>query len=286
MPRKKMTDEQKAKRDLKKQAEHQRHLLERGMEDIKRYDIPKPAYTHEIGDRADYGAWTWTGILDKYDDGMYYKCFSVSVNHNTNKGKQVKYQIHYLPWYDLGFHRSKEEQEGIERLEEDQDVHFNYQQRDLISLVNMMLKDYGIDLEPEYQRGNVWSKQQKYDLIDSVFRNIDIGKFAVIKRPWGKNPNVPATPKLYEMLDGKQRLTALFEYYMGRFKYRGLYFYELCHRDKGHFKHYSVSYAESAPLTKEQKYRYFLKLNTTGTPVDINHIKKVRELWLKEQIKK
>lgn len=282
-----MTDEQKAKRDLKKQVEHQRHLMDRGLEDIRRYNIPKnPPYTHEIGDRVDFGAWTWTGILDKYDDGIYYKCFSISVHHNTNRGKQVKYQIHYLPWYDTGIHRSLEEQESIERLEEDQDVHFNYQQRDLISLINMMLRDYGIDLEPEYQRGNVWSKKQKYDLIDSVFRNVDIGKFAVIKRPWGDNPNVPATPKLYEMLDGKQRLTALFEYYTGRFKYRGLHYYELCHRDKGHFKHYSVSYAESAPLTKEQKYRYFLKLNTTGTPVDINHIKKVRELWLKEQVKK
>jgi len=280
-----MTDDQKAKRDLKKEVNNLKHSMERDLHDLlERYHIPKPAYTHEIGDRVVYGAWSWTGILGKYDDGLYYKCFSVSVNHNTNRGKVVKYQIHYLPWYDTGIYR--EDDESIERLEEDQDVRFNYQQRDLISLINMMLREYGIDLEPEYQRGNVWSKQQKYDLIDSIFKNIDIGKFAVIKRPWGKNPNVPATPKLYEMLDGKQRLTALFEYYTGRFKYRGKYFYELCHKDKGHFKHYSVSYAESSPLTKEQKYRYFLKLNTTGIPVDINHIKKVRELWLKEQVKK
>lgn len=285
MPRKKLTEEQKAKRDLKKKVKNLKHHIERDMFEIKRLVIPEPAYTFKVGDRIVYGNWIWTGILEKYDNGKYYKCFSVTVNHNTNRGKVVSYKIHVVAWYEMGFYKTEEEIKSIKRFEENQDVRFNYQQRDLISLLNMMVREYGIDLEPEYQRGNVWSNLQKYNLIDSVFRNIDIGKFAVIKRPWGSNPNIPDTPKLYEMLDGKQRLTALFEYYTGRFMYKGTYYYELHPRDQSHFKHYTISYAESSPLTKEQKYRYFLKLNTTGTPVDKNHLKKVKELWLKEQMK-
>jgi hypothetical protein len=38
-------------------------------------------------------------------------------------------------------------------------------------------------------------------------------------------------------------------------------------------------------LTQEQKYRYFLKLNTTGMPVDKKHIKKVKKMWLEELLK-
>ena len=181
-----------------------------------------------------------------------------------------------MPWYDLGFIKDKLHNE---RFEEDEDIFFSYQQRDAISLINKMFDEHGIDLDPDYQRGNVWSDIQKENLIDSIFKNIDIGKFTVIKRPWGSNPNKPQTQVLYEMLDGKQRLTALWEFYCGRFKYKGKYFYELHWRDQNHFEHYRISYAECEPLTKEQKLRYFLKLNTTGTPISNKHINRVRELW-------
>ena len=32
-------------------------------------------------------------------------------------------------------------------------------------------------------------------------------------------------------------------------------------------------------MTDEQKYRYFLKLNVSGTPMSEEHIEKVRKLW-------
>jgi hypothetical protein len=84
------------------------------------------------------------------------------------------------------------------------------------------------------------------------------------------------------MLDGKQRLTAVIEYYTGQFAYKGKYYDDLHPRDKHHFKYYSVSEAETAPLTKKQKYRYFLKLNTTGTPVDPAHMAHVAKLLEEE----
>jgi hypothetical protein len=283
MPRRKMTEEEKAERDRKKQVKHLKHLIERDLYDLRtRWNLPEPAYQHEVGDRIKYGNWQWTGILEKLDDGKIYKCFSISWKTNTNHFKPFhEMKIHYLAWYDAGFYKSNEEISAMERLEEEEDIRISYQQRDLISLLHYMDNEYGIDLEPEYQRGNVWKHRQKVALIDSIFKNIDIGKFTIIRRPWGKNPNKPITPKLYEMLDGKQRLTALHEYRMGRFKWKGKYFHELHPQDMNHFQYYNISYAETNEnLTKEQKYRYFLKLNTGGTPVDEKHLDKVRKMWL------
>ena len=278
-----MTEEDKKKRDYKKVVDSYKQTIDQSLDECQRTDIPEPAYIHKVGDVVRYGAWNWTGILESFEGGKYFKCFSVTVNHNTNRGSVQSWKIHYLPWYEAGF---RPEDLHDERFEEDEDVRFSYQQRDMISLLQMMFKDYGIDLEPEYQRGNVWNDQQKYNLIDSIFKNVDIGKFTIIRRPWGPDGNKPLTPKLYEMLDGKQRLTAVYEYYIGRFMYKGKYFYELHGRDQNHFKHFTINWAETEPLTKEQKYRYFLKLNTTGTPVDENHINKVRELWVLEKQKK
>ena len=68
-------------------------------------------------------------------------------------------------------------------------------------------------------RGNVWDIEDKVKLIDSIFNNIDVGKFAFIKVPYKDN-----SPS-YECLDGKQRVTALIEFYEGRFEYKGLKYY-------------------------------------------------------------
>jgi hypothetical protein len=284
MARHKMTSTEKF---LKKQIDnrkHTAHLLEMSYNEVLEKDIPEPAYIFEVGDRIVYGAWDYTEILDVFQNGKFYKCYSCTVSRNTNKGDVWNEKVHYLPWFEAGVYRTSDEVATIDRLEEDRDIFFNYMQRDMMSLLSMMSNKHGIDLDPEYQRGNVWSLEQKVNLVDSIFKNVDIGKFAIIKRPWGDNPNKPLTPKLYEMLDGKQRLTAIWEYYCGRFKYKGKYFYELHPRDQSHFKHYTISYAETKPLTKEQTYRYFLKLNTTGTPVDPEHIAKVRKMWLDSKL--
>ena len=266
------------------------NYIEGSLSEVKDRDIPTPTRFYSVGDRVKYGNWDWSAILAVYDGGNYYKMITITRKTNRNVPDASELKIHYMVWHDFVSYQSNAEIEQLERLEEDEDIRFQYSQRDLSSLMNMYFGKYGIDLEPEYQRGNVWTAKQKVDLIDSIFNNVDIGKFAVIKRPWGPDGNKPLTPKLYEMLDGKQRLTAVIEYYTGLFSYKGKYYDDLHPRDKHHFKYYSVSEAETDPLTKRQKYRYFLKLNTTGTPVDPAHMAKVAKLlerenaWLDEQL--
>lgn len=248
----------------------------------ERKNTPEPSIIYNIGERVRYGMWDWTCILQSYKGSKYYKVFSVNRGTNRNIPDSTYGKIHYISWYDLTPYR--EDWSDVETLTQDDDIHFTFQQRDVNAILSNYFNEYGIDLEPEYQRGNVWTLEQKQSLIESIFHNVDIGKIAIIKRPWGSNPNTPLTPKLYEMLDGKQRLTALVEFFTGQFSFKGKYYNDLHPADKHHFKYYSISYAETEPLTKKQKYRYFLKLNTTGTPVDPAHMEKVLNM-LNEEIK-
>lgn len=279
MSRRKLTDEEKNERAFNKEVNALKRNMELRLGDKKSLRIPEPPHIHSIGDRVVYGAWDWTGILDVIDGGKIYKCFSVTHHTGRNVPDKSIYKIHYVAWYEVLLYQT----ELPEILKENEDIDFNYQQREMSSLIHRMFDKYGIDLNPDYQRGNVWTSDQKVELIDSIFKNIDIGKFTVIKRPWGPNPNEPTTQLLYEMLDGKQRLTAIYEFFIGKFQYKGKYYFELHPRDRNHFRHYRISYVESSPLTNEQKYRYFLKLNTTGTPVDKEHLDRVKQLWLNEQ---
>lgn len=67
-----------------------------------------------------------------------------------------------------------------------------------------------IDLQPRYQRGPVWKRQQKQLLIDSVLRGMDIPKIYLrrVNRP----------PVEYEAIDGHQRIRAIWEFYDGAFE--------------------------------------------------------------------
>src|SRR5262249_17356584 len=72
-----------------------------------------------------------------------------------------------------------------------------------------------IDMDPPYQRrGGIWSPADKAYLIDSILNGFDIPKLYVADFTWGDSPlNKKRLP--YAIIDGKQRLEAIFDFYDG-----------------------------------------------------------------------
>jgi len=68
------------------------------------------------------------------------------------------------------------------------------------------IKDGDIDLQPDFQRGEVWSKAKKQRLIDSILRDWHVPPIHVIENP---------VTKKQEVLDGQQRLTAIRDFIAG-----------------------------------------------------------------------
>ena len=62
-----------------------------------------------------------------------------------------------------------------------------------------------IDTNPDYQRPPAWSKSQKQLLIDTIIRGYDVPKFY-----WRQTSK--SQPETWEVVDGQQRLRAIFEY--------------------------------------------------------------------------
>jgi hypothetical protein len=136
-----------------------------------------------------------------------------------------------------------------------------------------------MNFNPDYQRELVWSDEDKTSLLDSIFNNIDIGKFSIISIDFQKKGFDFDKDYMYEILDGKQRLTTLKEFYEDRFVYRGRKYSELNIKDRFHFDQYPISKGEVRELKdRNDIYRYFLKLNTGGKPMPQSQIEKVRNL--------
>ncbi len=66
-----------------------------------------------------------------------------------------------------------------------------------------------INTQPDFQRPAVWSLPQKQLLIDTILRNYDVPKLY-----WRK---VSSKPDMYEVIDGQQRLRAIWEYQAGEY---------------------------------------------------------------------
>jgi len=83
--------------------------------------------------------------------------------------------------------------------------------RDLLELRKQQM----LVVNPEYQRGVVWTASQKKKLVDSVLRGYPIPRIYLhhIKHSVGE-----LVSERYEVIDGQQRITALADYHEGAFK--------------------------------------------------------------------
>jgi len=74
-------------------------------------------------------------------------------------------------------------------------------------------------LDPEYQRRHRWSRERKSRLIESFLMNIPVPPVFLYEREYAQ----------FEVMDGRQRLTALAEFYDNKFELEGLQYWKELH---------------------------------------------------------
>jgi hypothetical protein len=114
---------------------------------------------------------------------------------------------------------------------------------------------------PEYQREpNLWSKQKKSLLIDSILRNIDIPKL------YFNRTNLDT----FEVVDGQQRLWAIWDFLDGDLKYEGA----------GSNTQAALAFSDM-PVAQRNKIRTFELQVTTFDNADDEYL---RELFIRLQL--
>ena len=233
--------------------------------------INEPSYFFKVGDKVRYGAMKECVVDEVLYNGKVYglKCIAT----NNNYGHSYDYETYRVAmWTEV-----RPLESGDTTFAENQDVKLYFNNSTIDSLIHKHYH-FGIDFNPDYQRGYVWEQEDKELLIDSVFKNIDIGKFVFIRlsdTEW-TNRNLG-----YEILDGKQRLSTLIEFYEDKITYKGKYFNELSWKDKNVFLDHMISVAEVKETDRKTVLKYFLMLNRTGKAMDESHLNEVEQM-LKE----
>lgn len=125
--------------------------------------------------------------------------------------------------------------------------------KDLISKI----ESGELDLSTEYQRDEIWFKEKKELLIDSILKDIDIPKIYLAHFP---------KENKYECIDGKQRIYSILDFYNGNIQATSGEFYKKLDDNKV-FLDYLFSVVIIKDPTGEEISELFFRLNY-GVPLN------------------
>ena len=120
------------------------------------------------------------------------------------------------------------------------------------------------------QRGFVWTIDQKREIIWSILIKRNIPRMAIIC----------TINDVFEIIDGKQRLSAMIDFYNNEFTIisdGGEYYFKDLPSDHqkvigGFYFPYYVVHEISQSITDEDKISWFKFINFAGTPQDAKHL--------------
>ena len=117
---------------------------------------------------------------------------------------------------------------------------------------------------PDWQREPVWDQRKKQELIDSILRGWKLPKFYFVK----------TSEDEYEVVDGQQRLQAVYEFFSNELplstssaaEFGGVYYKDLPQRSSDAFDDFEIEFDEIDDATEEALKQFFQRLQA-GLPL-------------------
>lgn len=134
-----------------------------------------------------------------------------------------------------------------------------------IAVIMNRIENHDLNLQPDFQRGEVWSEKKKKKLIDSILRDWKIPPIHVI----------PNSEQIDEVLDGQQRLIAIRDFLSNEFAIdgniqpydskindlHGKKYKDLPDEVKRKFNRYSITFISLTDYKPEEPAELFDRLN-------------------------
>lgn len=153
-----------------------------------------------------------------------------------------------------------------------------FQIKSIAKQLNEWVRDYGLDLDPDFQRIHVWTGAQQTAWMEYLLRGGRTGRTVYFNAyEWARGPH----DKGMVLVDGKQRLEALRRFFANEIRAFGAYFREFTDEPdmlRGGLMLFNV---HDLPR-RAQVLQWYCEMNGGGTPHTDAEIERVRDLLARE----
>lgn len=142
-------------------------------------------------------------------------------------------------------------------------------------------REYGLQMNPDFQRGHIWTEEQQVKYLEFLLRG---GKTARViylnSNHWQTNCD---DPEYFVCVDGLQRYTAIKRFVDNEIKVFGHYFNEFEGNPRSHLHGIKVNINNLQ--TRKEVLQWYIEFNTGGTIHSKEEIDRVKELLKQEEMK-
>jgi len=145
--------------------------------------------------------------------------------------------------------------------------------KELHYTINRFQEKYNLELNPDFQRGHVWTEKQQIAFVEYVLKGGFLQPIRLNHNDWMnfKDPN-----PVMVCVDGLQRVTALLKFMSDELPiFGGYYFKDI---DNVDWWKYDIPIAINALKTRKEVLNWYIELNTGGTLHTDEEIDRVKNL--------
>lgn len=146
----------------------------------------------------------------------------------------------------------------------------------LQKIINQYINEMNLLMEPDFQRGHVWTNRQQISYVEYFLRGGLSGKDIYFNDPNFHDKNNISTYSEFVLVDGLQRLTALLAFINDKIKVFGYYYSEFEGRAP---LEYSLRFHINDLKTRSEVLNWYLEMNTGGTVHSTKEIQRVKKLY-------
>lgn len=172
--------------------------------------------------------------------------------------------------------------DDIKQFTGDGNYRVNATMVELIKFVKTPIGTQYVDLNPDFQRGHVWTEAQQIAYIEYFLRGGKSGRDIYFNNPrWGGGMNKKMEYDDFVCVDGLQRITAIERFLNNEIPIFGNHYYkdftDKYFMEHDHWHHCFIIHVNNL-TTKKEVLQWYLEMNSGGTPHTEQELDLVREL--------
>ena len=152
----------------------------------------------------------------------------------------------------------------------------DYPMDSLVKYLDELQTEMGLQLNPDFQRGHVWTEDQQIAFIEYLLRDGQSGRDLYFNCPsW--HLRVPKGEyDEFVCVDGLQRITAITRFIRNEIKVFGSYYKE--YTDPIRLRNYTLRFHVNDLKTRREVLTWYLEMNSGGTPHTKEELNRVQQL--------